>query len=287
MELGIHLIDFSRLGGPARIARGVSDVARAAEDAGCQHLSVMDHYLQMDRAFDPRDPMLECYSTLAFVAGRTERLGLHVLVTGVSYRHPGLLAKIVATLDVLSGGRAELGIGAAWYEREHRALGVPFPPVAERFERFEEALQICRQMWGEDEGPFHGKHYQLAETICSPSPLSGGRLPIVIGGGGERKTLRLVAQYADGSNLFGSPPDAVAHKLDVLRRHCDDVGRDYDEIRKSILFYGWPDGAGFAAEVKPYADLGVDTVIVMPRGDNPAADVAGLGAEVVPRLAEL
>ena len=181
------------------------------------------------------DPMLEGYSVLSFVAAKTERLRLGLLVTGVTYRHPGLLAKTVTTLDVLSGGRAMLGIGAAWYEREHRALGVPYPPVAERFERLEEAIQICEQMWSDNDGPYEGKHYQLAETICVPRPLQSPRPPILIGGGGEKKTLRLVAKYADACNLFGTSVADVKHKLEVLRGHCDAEGRDYDAITKTII----------------------------------------------------
>ncbi|HEV2088415.1 MAG TPA: LLM class F420-dependent oxidoreductase [Cryptosporangiaceae bacterium] len=288
MKLGIHLVDFRGPGGAAETAARLSDVARAAETAGCDHLSVMDHYFQMDNIFPVDDPMLEGYTTLGFLAARTERLRLHVLATGVTYRHPGLLAKIVTTLDVLSGGRADLAIGAAWYEREHLGLGVPFPPVAERFERLEEALRICLQMWSADNGPFEGKHYQLAETLCSPAPLTQPHPPIVIGGGGERKTLRLVARYADGSNLFASSPDGVAHKLDVLRRHCDDVGRDFDTIAKSILYMGdWPRDASFLDEMAAYAALGVDTVILMPRGSDQATDIAALGSDLIPRLADV
>jgi F420-dependent oxidoreductase-like protein len=288
MDVGIHVVDFSGFGGTASIAAGLADVARAADAAGCQHVSVMDHYFQIESFSDARDPMMEGYTTLGFLAGRTERVRLHVLATGVTYRHPGLLAKIVTTLDVLSGGRAELAIGAAWYEREHRGLGVPFPPVAERFERLEEALQIVRQMWSDDDGRFDGKHYQLAETLCSPRPLRTPSPPIVIGGGGERKTLWLVAKYADGSNLFASSPADVAHKLDVLRRHCDDVGRDYDELTKSVLHVRtWPTSEDFVGEMAEYAALGVDTVVLMPRGTDPASDVARLGERIVPRLAEL
>jgi F420-dependent oxidoreductase-like protein len=176
----------------------------------------MDHWFQMEQMWPAEEPMLEGYTTLGFVAGKTERLRLRLLVTGVTYRYPGLLAKTVTTLDVLSGGRAELGIGAAWYEREHRGLGVPFPPLAERFERLEEALQICLQMWSDDNGPYDGKHYQLAETLCSPAPVSSPRPRILIGGSGERKTLRLVATYADACNLFGDGP-VIAHKVEVLR----------------------------------------------------------------------
>jgi len=183
--------------------------------------------------------MLEGYTTLGFWAAHTSSIRLGLLVTGVTYRYPGLLAKIMSTLDVLSGGRAVLGIGAAWYEREHRGLGVSFPSVAERFERLEEALQICLQMWDPtNNGRYDGRHYQLAETLCSPQPLSQPHPPITIGGSGERKTLRLVARYGQACNLFAASTDEVAHKFDVLRRHCDDVGRDFDEIVKTILYMG-------------------------------------------------
>jgi alkanesulfonate monooxygenase len=181
----------------------------------------------------PEQEMLEAYTALGFLAGRTERIELLAWVTAVVYRDPGLLAKAVTTLDVLSGGRAWLGIGAAWNEPEARGLGLFFPPLAERFERLEEALQICVQMWGDDDGPYEGRHYQLERTLNSPQALSRPHPPIMIGGAGEKKTLRLVAQYAQACNLFPGPD--LAHKLDVLRRHCDDVGRDYDEIQKTVI----------------------------------------------------
>ena len=183
--------------------------------------------------------MLEGYTTLGFLAAHTSTVELQLLMTGVTYRHPGLLAKIVATLDVLSGGRAALGLGAAWYEREHRAYGVPFPSLKERFERLEETLRIVRQMWSDDDGPFEGTHYRLAETICAPQPLH--RVPVMVGGNGERKTLRLVAQHADACNLVlgGDDPAAEArHKLAVLRAHCEDVGRPYDEVRRTAMLPG-------------------------------------------------
>src|SRR5436305_1525728 len=229
MNLDYHCHRFDWAGGPSGIGPGVGDLAQRAEALGVRTLSFMDHWFQMDWMAPAEDPMLEGYTALGFVAGVTSRLRLRLLVTGVTYRHPGLLAKTVTTLDVVSGGRAELGIGAAWYEREHLGLGVPFPPVKERFERLDEALQICLQMWSADNGPFRGRHYQLAETLCSPPPVSQPRPRIMIGGGGEKKTLRLVATYADACNIFGDP-ETVAHKVDVLRRHCDAGGRDPNEI---------------------------------------------------------
>jgi len=213
-----------------------------------------------------------------------------VLVTGVTYRYPGLLAKIAATLDVLSGGRATLGLGAAWYEEEHLAMGVPYPPLAERFERVEETLQICRQMWDPtNDGPYEGRHYRLAQTLCSPQPLN--RPEILIGGSGERKTLRLVAQYGDACNLFATTPDEVAHKLDVLKGHCDDVGRDPAEIRVTLLHGGDALLSGdvdqFVRDVTPYADLGVETVILRPPATSLSAWVRDRVAPAVPRVADL
>ena len=213
-----------------------------------------------------------------------------LLVTGVTYRHPGLLAKIVTTLDVLSGGRAQLGIGAAWYEREHRGLGVPFPPLGERFERLEETLQICRQMWSDDDGPYAGRYYQLAETICSPPPIQRPRPKILVGGSGERKTLRLVAEYADACNLFARDPAVVAHKLEVLARHCDSAGRDPATIEKTILVVGsnpLDDVDAFISRMDEYARLGVELAEVVPIGPDPVAFVSELGEQVVPRLADL
>src|SRR3954451_18130045 len=216
MHLDLHVSRFDWAAGDAGIGPGVADLARRAEALGVRTLSFMDHWFQMDWMAPAEDPMLEGYTALGFVAGRTSSLRLRLLVTGVTYRHPGLLAKTVTTLDVLSGGRAELGIGAAWYEREHSGLGVPFPPTAERFERLEEALQICLQMWSNDDGAFDGRHYRLAETVGVPAPIRPGGPRILIGGSGERKTLRFVARYADACNLFGDDPDQIRHKLEVL-----------------------------------------------------------------------
>ena len=263
MELDFHVHRFDWAGGPTGIGPGVADLAKRAEAIGVRTLSFMDHYFQMDWMAPAEDPMLEGYTALGFVAGVTERLRLRLLVTGVTYRHPGLLAKSVTTLDVLSGGRAELGIGAAWYEREHLGLGVPFPPIGERFERLEEAIQICLQMWSDDDGPYAGRHYQLTETLCSPQPVSRPRPRILIGGSGERKTLRLVARYADACNIFGGPEE-VAHKLDVLRRHCDDVGRDPNEIEVTAMYRELPPGADVDDVVRgaeAFARIGVSTLV--------------------------
>ena len=289
MDIALHVSDFTPFGSPETLAAGLSATARAADDAGFATLTLMDHYFQMEQMAPATDPMLEGYTALGFLAGRTERLQLGLLVTGVTYRRPGLLAKTLATLDVLSGGRALLGIGAAWYEREHLGLGVPFPPVAERFERLEEALQICRQMWGPDTGAFSGRHYQLAETLCVPAPLQAGGPPILIGGMGEKKTLRLVAQYADGCNLFDAGPEVLTHKIEVLDRHCQDVGRDPAEIEKTVITSIDPlaDRDTFLATMEHYAALGISKVWVGSKDPDVPGWVARVGESVVPRLAEL
>ncbi|UOZ02911.1 MULTISPECIES: LLM class F420-dependent oxidoreductase [unclassified Amycolatopsis] len=289
MELGFHLPIFDIEGGTTAIAGELARVGTAAEEAGATWLSFMDHYFQIEPTGLPAESnMLEGYTTLGFLAAHTSRIELGLLVTGVTYRHPGLLAKIVTTLDVLSGGRAALGIGAAWFEREHHGMGVPYPPVAERFERLEETLRITAQMWDpENNGPFEGKHYQLAETLCSPQPIN--RPKVLIGGSGERKTLRLVAQYGDACNLFASSPEDVAHKLDVLRGHCDAVGRDYDEIRTTILANNprpTPDTRDeFVRSMADYAKLGIRTAIITPTTGAPAAWIDGM-APAVSQLAE-
>jgi len=281
MRIGLHLVSFDFPGGPAAIGPAVAEVGRAVEDAGFDNVSVMDHYLQLEFMGPPTSHMIEGYTSLGFLAAHTATVDLQLLVTGITYRQPGVLAKVVSTLDVLSGGRAVLGLGAAWYEGEHRALGIPYPPVAERFERLEETLQIVKQMWSPDDGPYAGKHYQLGATICSPQPVRP--VPIMIGGSGERKTLRLVAQYADAGNLFANEdagPGAIAAKLDVLRAHCADVGRDYDAIAKTILWTGDCDPVGFVERMQPYADLGVTEVHVMHLGDRPVDLVTALAPQV-------
>jgi alkanesulfonate monooxygenase len=233
MQIGLHVSSFTWPGGPPALREDLARIAVGAEEQGFAKLSVMDHVWQISNVGPPEQEMLEAYTALGFLAGRTERIELLAWVTAVVYRDPGLLAKAVTTLDVLSGGRAWLGIGAAWNEPEARGLGLFFPPLAERFERLEEALRICLQMWSDEDGPYEGRHYQLERTLNSPQALTRPHPPIMIGGAGEKKTLRLVAQYAQACNLFPGPD--LEHKLDVLRRHCDDVGRDYDEIQKTVI----------------------------------------------------
>ena len=289
MDLGVRYASFSHTGAPGTIGPRVAATARAAEAVGCSDFTVMDHWFQMEWMLSAADPMLEGYSTLGFVAGQTERITLGLLVTGVTYRHPGLLAKTVTTLDVLSGGRARLGLGATWYEREHRGLGVPFPPLTERFERLEETLQICLQMWSDDDGPYDGRHYRLAETLCVPRPVQRPRPPIMLGGGGERKTLRLVARYADATNLYSLPPDDLRHKLAVLDRHCAAEGRDPAAIQRTVVASGVHDIEvdEFLRRMETYAALGITKVFVTPRGPDPVAWVERFAAAALPRLREL
>jgi alkanesulfonate monooxygenase len=233
VELGLHLADFTYPDGPPALARNLARIAKTADEAGFDMISVMDHVWQIEVFGPPELEMLEAYTTLGYLAAHTERAKLLAWVTAVVYREPGLLAKCVTTLDVLSEGRAWLGIGAAWNEAESRGLGLPFPPTGERFERLEEALQIFHQMCSDDDGPYEGKHYHLGRTLNSPQSLQRPHPPVLIGGSGEKKTLRLVAQYADACNLFATPE--VERKLEILRQHCADVGRNYDEIKKTVM----------------------------------------------------
>jgi F420-dependent oxidoreductase-like protein len=287
MDLGLHYWNFSTPAEPELIAPTLAETARLADEGGLSSFTPMDHYFQLrHRHGGPHEPMLEGYTTLGYVAAVTRRIPLGLLVTGVMYRHPGLLAKIVATLDVLSGGRAQLGIGAGWYEREQRGLGVPVVPVAERFERLEETIQICLQMWGPDNGPYTGRHYQLEETLCVPEPLGQRRPMVMIGGGGERKTLRLVARYGDACNVFARSVEEVTHKLEVLRGHCDAESRDFDAIRKTVMFSRplLDDVDGFLAEAEAYARLGVAEIQVLP-DRHPVEFTEQILSRVAPRLA--
>src|SRR5436305_5737110 len=289
MNLDYHCHRFDWAGGPDGIGPGVGDLAQRAEALGVRTFSFMDHWFQMDWMAPASDPMLEGYTALGFVAGRTPRLRWRLLVTGVTYRYPGLLAKTVTTLAVLSEGRAELGIGAAWYDREHQGLGVPFPPTAERFERLEEAIQICLQIWSDNNGAYEGRHYQLAETLCSPMPVSRPRPRIVSGGSGERQTLRLVAQYADACNIFGGPAE-VAHKLDVLRRHCDAVGRDPNEIEVTAMYRDFPADAtvdDIVRGAEAFANVGVSTLVTSAVGDDPASALESTFGPVMDRISAI
>ena len=235
MKCGLQVSDFTWPDAPQSIGPTFARIARDADQAGMASLWVMDHFFQIRSIGPSEHEMLEGYSALAYAAGVTERITLGTMVTGVTYRHPGLLIKTVTTLDVLSSGRAWLGIGAAWNEEEHRGLGVPFPSTKERFERLEETLQLAHQMWSGDDSAFEGRHHQLERPLNSPPALSTPHPRILVGGGGEKKTLRLVAQYADACNIFDMGPDAVRAKYDVIRRHCEAVGRDDDDIEKTVL----------------------------------------------------
>ena len=290
MKVGLQIPDFTTPDGPGRLGPDLATVARTADDAGFEYLAVMDHFFQIGVIGPPEREMLEAYTTLGYLAGHTSRARLLTLVTGVTYRHPGILAKMVTTLDVLSGGRGALGIGAAWNAEESRGLGVPFPPVAERFERLEETLQICLQMWRGDESPYHGRHYQLDRPINSPQALTQPHPPILIGGGGERKTLRLVAQYAQACNLFPGPD--LARKLDVLREHCAAVGRDYDEIEKTCYFaYDvGPKGENAQQVVDQLgglAEMGFQAAIGFVVGVWDVTPLEIIGSKVIPAVAPL
>jgi F420-dependent oxidoreductase-like protein len=287
MELGLHVSDFTWPGGVPALTPTLVRMARDAEDAGFTRLSVMDHFWQIGHIGPPEHEMLEAYTALGFLAAHTNSITLNALVTGVTYREPGLLAKAMTTLDVLSGGRAMLGIGAAWNADESAGLGFAFPSTAERFERLEEALQIILQMWSDNDGPFEGKHYRLGRTLNSPQPLSSPRPRIMIGGSGERKTLRLVAQYADACNLFGGPE--LAHKLDVLREHCANLGRDYETIEKTSItpFELGKNGEGadkMLDQLREMHDLGITVATGSLRGLNGPELVAAYGEHVVPEI---
>lgn len=290
MRIGLQVPSFTTAEGPATLRARLADIGGRADDAGFSSLWVMDHFFQIDFVGPVEQEMLEGYSALSYLAAVTERVSLGTLVTGVTYRHPGVLAKTLSTLDVLSGGRAVLGIGAAWFEREHRGLGIPYPDLSERFERLEETLQIAKQMWSGEAKPYAGKHYQLEETLCVPQPLSKPHPRILIGGGGERKTLRLVAKYADACNLFDyAGVEVIGQKLEVLKRHCEEVGRPYEDIeRTSLSTVVAASGAPEAiAKLEALADVGIQQAIVnLPDlyEDNAAA-LDLFGREIIPALA--
>ncbi len=285
MEIGYHIARFNWTSERSEIGHILKEIASISEESGVGWLTLMDHYFQMERIAPPTDPMLEGYVGLSYLAASTSKLKLGLLVTGVTYRHPGLLAKIVSSLDVLSGGRAFLGIGAAWYEKEHLGLGVDFPPIKDRFEMLEETIQICLQMFSDNDGKFEGKHYSLAETICNPRPIQVPHPPILIGGSGERKTLSLVARYGDACNLFGADTATLKHKLDVLKNHCETFNRDYDAIEKTMLYFPNPldDTKTFFETMSVYESLGISKIALMPVGD-PVAYATRMGEEILPKF---
>ena len=292
MKIGLQIPWFNWPGGDGLIGPKLAEIGRAADAAGFASIWVMDHFYQMEMAGGPDEPMLEGYSALSYLAAVTQRARLGTLVTGVIYRHPGFLIKAATTLDVLSGGRAYLGLGAGWYEREARGLGFPFPPTKERFEMLEEMLQLAHHLWAGRREPFTSAHYQLAEPIVNPLPLSRPHPPIMIGGMGERKTLRLVAQYADACNLFARTGlDTLRQKLDVLRAHCDDLGRDYDAIEKTTLDTvnlapGGQTATDVIAKCRELAGLGISHAIFNMPNAQDIAPLETFGREIIPAVAE-
>ncbi|MGA2709958.1 MAG: LLM class F420-dependent oxidoreductase [Steroidobacteraceae bacterium] len=291
MKIGLQIPSFTWPGGAAQIAAKLAQIVRVADDAGFYSVWVMDHFFQIRGVGPHENDMLEAYTTLGYLAALTKRVKLGTMVTGVIYRYPGILVKTVTTLDVLSSGRAYFGIGAAWNEQEAKGLGVPFPSLGVRFELLEEALQITKQMWSGNNGPYHGKHHQLEETLCSPQPLSRPRPPILIGGGGEKKTLRLVAQYADACNIFG-PPQTVRTKLAVLQQHCDALGRDYGSIEKTTLGTvelepGKMQAKDVIAQCEALAAVGVQHAIFNMPNVHEIRPLEVFGREIIPALAGL
>jgi F420-dependent oxidoreductase-like protein len=285
MHIGVQIPDFTRPEGPASLGPAIARVGRVADEQGFEFIAVMDHFFQISGIGPSENEMLEAYTTLGFLAAETTRAKLLTIVTGVHYRSAGLLAKIITTLDVLSQGRAWLGIGAGWNEEESLGLGLGFPPVAHRFELLEETLQICLQMWRGEEVPYEGKHFQLHRPLNSPQALTQPHPPILIGGGGEKKTLRMVAKYADACNLFGTPD--VARKLEVLREHCDREGRDYDSIYKTV-YYRFDTSVGAAKmieDLKGYADLGFQAALGGVGDVWSITPLEIIGQEVIPEVA--
>jgi F420-dependent oxidoreductase-like protein len=284
MKLALHVCDFRYEGGPQSTGPTLVRIARSAEQAGLDALTVMDHLFQIQQVGPHEDPMLEAYTTLGFIAASTSRINLGTMVTAAVYRPPGLLVKAVTTLDVLSGGRAFLGIGAAWNEQEAVALGLPFPPVSERFRKLEEVLQIARQMWSDDDGPYQGAEYHLGATLNSPQALRKPHPPILVGGTGEKKTLRLVAKYADACNIFAGPD--AGRKLEVLREHCERENRDYDSIEKTtMLSFDAGNPAAATEQLRSLHELGFTTAYLMlGRSDDWAAHevMARIAAEIAP-----
>ncbi|MBJ7602340.1 MAG: LLM class F420-dependent oxidoreductase [Candidatus Dormibacteraeota bacterium] len=290
MKLGLQIPDFTWPDGSARLGSTLATIAKTADSAGFDSIGVMDHFFQIGHLGPPEHEMLEGYTTLGFLAANTSRARLMTVVTGVHYRHPGLLAKTVTTLDVLSGGRAWLGIGAGWNEEESRGLGVPFPPLGQRFEQLKETLEICLQMWRGDESPYQGQQYKLDRPLNSPQSISRPHPGIMIGGSGEKKTLSLVARFADACNLFPTPD--LPHKLEVLRGHCEAVGRNYDEIEKTAIFQFDVGERGekvddLVGRLHWLAGMGIETVIGSVKDVWRIEPLEIVGERVIPAVAEL
>jgi F420-dependent oxidoreductase-like protein len=289
VKFGLQVNSFTWPGGAAAIGPTLARVTRTADDAGFDSIWVMDHFFQIRGLGPPEAPMLEGMTALGYMAANSERARLGLMVGGIHYRQPGLWIKATTTLDVLSGGRAWFGIGAAWNEEESRALGFPMPPLGERFAWLEDTLRMAHAMWSGGSGsgePFEGRHVEATRLLNSPQALSRPRVPIMIGGGGERKTLRLVAQYADACNVFGGP-ERIAHKYAVLREHCERLGRPYEEIERSVLQSVDLERESPDEVVERFGALGeagAQTIIFSVRGVSDTTTLERIGADVLPQL---
>jgi F420-dependent oxidoreductase-like protein len=290
VRVSVNLTNYSWPDGTASLGGHLAEVVRAADEAGLDTVWVSDHLIQADPNSSVEAEMLEAYTTLGFIAARTERVRLGTMVTGVTFRPPAMLIKAVTTLDVLSGGRAWLGVGAGYHQDEARAMGLPLPQTAERFERLEETLRLAIQMWSGKDAAFEGTHYRLARPLNSPNSVSRPHPPILVGGMGERKTLRLVARYGDACNLFDIPDGGrtVTQRLAVLARHCEDVGRSYDDIDKTLSTRLEPGESveAFVQRCAATAELGIEHVVVLTAGPWTVDAIARL-AEAVPALRQL
>ncbi len=292
MKLGLHISNFTYGVDAADFAPKLGEIVAGAEAAGFDRLSVMDHYFQIPNVGPAENEMFEAYGILGYIAARTSTIRLGVLTTGITYRHPGFLAKQITGLDVLSGGRAWAGVGAAWFEREHLGLGIPFPPLKERFERLEETIQILMQMWSDDDGAFEGKHYQLAETLCSPQPIQRPHPPLLIAGSGEKKTLRLVARHADFCNIGGDNPENVERRLGILAQHCETEDRDYADIEKTIVtrFDPGPNGENaneLVDRLGRFAEVGVQAALGSAVNAEDPRVLDAMATKVIPQIADL
>ena len=294
MKVGLQISSFTWPGGDAAIGETLARICQAADDAGFDSIWVMDHLFQIRSVGEIEEPMLEGMTALGFMAANTRRARLGLIVGAVPYREPGLWIKATTTLDVLSGGRAWFWIGAAWNVEEARALGIPFPDLPDRFRLLDDTLKMARQAWRgpRDSGPFDGRVVHAERVMLSPQPISKPRVPILVGGGGERTTLRLVARYADACNVFGAP-DMLSHKYDVLRQHCEAVGREYDSIEKTNLagVSITPDGrqgsltpAALVERLGNWAEAGSHKAIFSIRGVSDISKIELIGSDVIPQI---